>query len=498
MLTDCPDDAKSIIMWSLKDGSEMNRFTWSDDIASFAWSRDGRLLAISDVSGSLTLVDVMDGYRTLAQRTIPEVCGVIKFSPDCCCLRSLVFNINRCHLFLLDVKVENDDNFSLDVLGNEVRYHPWEFESCSETGFLLGDPFCLLSEEDTIHPPKPSVAFMLNEKSVLTVAWGGSTIEMWQLDEVTKDRVGRSMTTARKVVLSLSGDTLYVITTTDKYDSPATLMAWDITSGKFKPGERVIEDRRIVITNKYNLVAVREGVLLQTSHNALELWNVELSECIRSWTDLEYITKVIPISEERVACEVDSDFDVQMAWEEEEVEESKVIILDTTREGNVSTIAFNGSFVGCNSKCHVISAAHGELQMKCGDRVLWKISHPFNDFGSWRWTTLSPTEQYCVFTRKHTFFEGFYALDVVSGKILSTFQPFTHGVPFLFNQDCQFVSDEECITYFIDLSGGAKFLQLFNFKSGDLLSEIATENLVYSLTACPRERLVAIGFEDSN
>jgi len=43
MLTDCPNDAKSIVMWSLTDGSEINRFTWSDDIVSFAWSRDGRL-----------------------------------------------------------------------------------------------------------------------------------------------------------------------------------------------------------------------------------------------------------------------------------------------------------------------------------------------------------------------------------------------------------------------------------------------------------------------
>jgi len=48
MLTNCPSDAKSVVMWSLTDGSEKYRFTWSDDIVSFAWSRDGRLLAISD------------------------------------------------------------------------------------------------------------------------------------------------------------------------------------------------------------------------------------------------------------------------------------------------------------------------------------------------------------------------------------------------------------------------------------------------------------------
>ena len=410
MLTDCPDDAKSVFMWSLKDGSEINRFTWSNDIASFAWSRNGRLLAISDLSGSLSLVDVMDGYRTLAQTTIPEICGMVKFSPDCRCLYSLVFNSASCRLFLLDVKVENDD-FSLDILSEKVSYHPWEFELCSETGFLLGDPFCLPSEGDTIHSWKPSHAFVLNEKSVLTVGSGARTIQMLQLDEMTKDSAGRSMTTARKVVLSLSGGTLYVITTTD--GSPATLMAWDITSGMFKPGKRVISDTGGF--NKYNLVAVREGVLLQTSHKALELWNVELSECIRSWTDLEYITEVIPISEERVACEG----------------ESKVIIVDTAREGNVSRITFHGNFVGCNSKCHVITAAHGKLQMKCGDKVLWKISQPCLYFGFSRFKTFSPTEQYFVFSGDDGLFDTFYVLDVVSGKTLHTLQPPTHDLTVL-------------------------------------------------------------------
>ena len=58
MLTDCTSDAKSIIMWSLTDGTEINRFTWNDDIVSFAWSRDGRLLAVSDFRGSISLRDV--------------------------------------------------------------------------------------------------------------------------------------------------------------------------------------------------------------------------------------------------------------------------------------------------------------------------------------------------------------------------------------------------------------------------------------------------------
>ena len=510
MLSDCPKDGKSVIMWSLKDGSEINRFTCTHDIVSFAWSREGRLLAMSDVSSSLTLVDVMDDYRTLAQTTISKGCGsgsfglrkvygMIKFSPDGGCLYCLDCDSFTCDVFHLDPNTESHGNFSLKFWRAQVSYHPWEFESCSETGFLLGDPFCLPSEGGTIDSWKPSHAFVLNEKSVLTVAYGARTIEMLQLDELTKDRAGRSMTTAGRVVLSLSGDTLYVITTTD--GSPATLMAWDITSGMFKPGKRVFDDS--VGFHKYNLVAVREGVLLQTSDDTLELWNVELSECIRSWTDLACITGVIPISEERVACELQSASQVESACEVQSAceGESKVIIVDTTREGSVSTIAFHGKFVACNSKCHVISAVHGELQMKCGDKVLWKMSSPFGCFYRFsRCKSFSPTEQYYVLAPFESSLGIFYVgvLDVVSGKTLRRLQPRTHFFPICGNLqlDCKFVSDEECITCLSDRFNG-HFLHLFNVKSGDLLSEIVRESHVYDLASCPRERVVAIGFKDS-
>ena len=228
----------------------------------------------------------------------------------------------------------------------------------------------------------------------------------------------------------------------------------------------------------------------------LELWNVELSECIRSWTDLEYITKVIPISEERVACEVQRASQVESALEARSAREgeSKVIIVDTTRKGNVSTITLHGYFVGCNSKCQVISATHGQLQMKCGDKVLWKVSHPY--FGSFECGIFSPTEQYYLFSGSKFFSFNLYVVDVVSGKALCTLQPRPRDVPFLGKLYCKFVSDEECITCFRGRLN-RNFLQLFNVKSADLLSQIAMEWRVYSLATCPRERLVAIGFEDS-
>ena len=81
MLTDWPDDAKSIVMWSLTDGSEITHFAHKIDILSFAWSRDERLLAISGSFGCICLVDVLDDFKTLARTTTSKECGLIKFSP---------------------------------------------------------------------------------------------------------------------------------------------------------------------------------------------------------------------------------------------------------------------------------------------------------------------------------------------------------------------------------------------------------------------------------
>ena len=476
MLTDCTSDAKLIIMWSLTDGSEINRFAFNDDIVSFALSRDGRLLAFIDFSGSIGLRDVMTDYRTLAQTTISGVWGVIKFSPDCQCLYSV--NSARWHLFRLDVNVGDDGGLSLDISHNEESYHPWEFEAGSEPGFLLGDPFYVPPEGAHIDLWSRSLAFVLNKQSVLRVSCGSSIIALLQLDEVTKDGVGFSGAVRSKVVFSLNGDKLFIIT-----DQKRELMVLDISSGMFKPGKILPRGIRFI----YNLVAVREGLLLQTSNHTLELWDFELRECIRSWNALEYICEVISISEDLVVLKTSILLDTART----EVK-TQVIIVDTTREGFVSTITIHGHFVACNSKCHVITTDCQELQMQCGAVVFWKIAVPFKPLDFHSFKSFSPSEQYCILAD----YDALYVLDVALGRILRTLQPRIREGFLTETNDCKFVSDEECVAYFrVDVS--LYCLQLFNIKSGDLLSEIALEGLVHSLAACPRERLVAFGCWDS-
>jgi len=165
--------------------------------------------------------------------------------------------------------VGDDGGLSLDISHNEVSYHPWEFESRSEPGFLLGDPFYLPPEGDRIY--FPSLAFVLNKQSVLRVSPNSSIIEMLQLDELSKDSAGDLEAIVVNVVFSLKGDRLFIIT-----DPKQELMVWDISSGMFKPGKILPWG----VHDIYNLAAVREGLVLQTSHATLELWDFELRKCI--------------------------------------------------------------------------------------------------------------------------------------------------------------------------------------------------------------------------
>ena len=478
MLTDCTSDAKSIIMWSLTDGSEINRFTWDDDIVSFALSRDGTLLAVSDFRGSIGLHDVMDDYRTVAQRTIPGVCGMLKFSPYFRCLYCL--NSASCELFRLDVNAGDDGSLSLDISHNEVSYHPWELKSGSEPGFLLGDPFYLPSIGGLMDLESPGLDFVLNKQSVLrSYYFDRRIIEMRQLDELA----GESDAFLEDVVFSLNGDRLFV--TYRKRE----LMVWDISSGMFNP-------RKILPREDHyldDLVAVREGLVLKSGSDTLEFWDFELRECIRSWKSLGYICGVTSISEDQVACEVVKEPRNPYPYTARPVEK-QVSIVDTTREGFVSTITIHDIYVACNSKYHMITTDREELQMQCGAVVFWKMAVPFKPFDLYHVPSFSPTEQYCILADS----KALYVLDVTLGRTLRTLQPRIHEGYLPRIENFVFVSDEECVACYSLGFSSCYVLQLFNVKSGDLLSEIALDGQVKSLAACPRERLIAIGCWYSN
>ncbi|XP_020604971.1 uncharacterized protein LOC110043805, partial [Orbicella faveolata] len=475
MLTDCPDDARCILIWSLKDGSEIRRITTVEDVLSFAWSRDGRLLAISHCTGSISLIDVIDGFRILGQTATPKVCGMIKFSPDCGTLFC-------CHLSLSDLKESlfrlkfniMDPTFRLDSVES---YIPWDLESSSEGGFMLGDPLSSSFDNSSLAVFDWKFDFVLNQQTVLRSCPRGVCVDMLNINETrgTEKEFEGPLSSIKQSEFSLRGETIYIVS--DDEIRMQTVSAWDVTNGKFiaKKNMQLAKSTRFLERCLSYLAVVQEGIVLSPRDGTLELWNFKLSQCFRRWTQLSRITQIITISAERVACVYED------GWTE------AVIVLDTSTGEIMSKIETDCNvYVACNSKCQVLTFRRGSLELYDGPSKVWmtylydQLSLPTLSY----WIPpglFSPAEQFVVTWSRNEML----VLDTVSGKTVHILCRNDRV------SDCKFVSDKECVVSSRSRLGGYS-LRLFNVKSGDLLSIINLEREVQYLAACPRTRLVAI------
>ena len=478
ILTDCPGNPKCVIMWSLIDGSETSRFIGTDDVLSFAWSRDGNLLAISDSMGCISLVDTLNGFNLLVKTHTSHKRGMIKFSQDCRYLFGAHFSVQpylKHHLLCLEVKVNDTGTMSLDIVPDKISYDPWEYESCAESGFALGDSMWYPFEKcpaDWF----TEFALVLNEQCLLRGSPVSDVIEMLSIEERTKYRYAVSQTAMEKVVFSVDGNTLYTVT--HPTGKTRTLLAWDVLNLTLKAEKSV----HAGFGDNCTLVVVRKGVLLTASDGVLELWNAELSECVQRWTNVGFIRRAFHVTEERVALE-------KLSGKIES-------ILDTTEEDIAPmTCGGKGKFVACNSKGQVVRLADkNSLQLLCGDCVLWQTSSPCALFFFHYHGTFSPSERLFVILgraiRGYKFDGAVFVFDAVSGKAVRMLPAYDNrSYP---RVECAFLSDEE---YLISTN---YTLRMFNIKSGQLLSVIAMESIVWSVTTSPPRRLVAVGLEGSS
>ena len=275
ILTNCLESSKCLVLWSLESGLEVDRILVNEDILSFAWSGDGRLLAISHSSGVIGLYDVMCNFSKLTQMATPEVCGMVKFALDhrfifC----SAVEDIFQPSFFCLKVVKEANNTFSLTI----VSGYSETFESFNDCGFLFGD---FITTKD--HPLR--LTFGLDKQRLLRSL--SSEVEMVDTKYVNRNDQGVAIATG--IALSLDGQTVFVA------GIPSSVTAYDVSSGKLKA---VINCGRIL---RRPLCPVRGGVLILTSESTVELWSGNLAKRIKRWTNLPGLEQLIPISEKQVA-----------------------------------------------------------------------------------------------------------------------------------------------------------------------------------------------------
>ena len=452
ILTNCLESSKSLVLWSLENGSEVDRILADEDILSFAWSGDGRLLAISHSSGVISLYDVMCNFRKLTQMATPEVCGMVKFSPDhrfifCC----VVEDIFQQSFFCLKVLKEANNTFSLTMVSGDSE----TFESFNDCGFLFGD---LISTKG----PQYRCTFGLDKQRQL--CFRSNEIEMVDIKYVNRNDQGVD-TEATGIALSLDGQTVFVA-------SETSVTAYDVSSGKLKAE---INCGHLLYRP---LCPVSGRVLFLTNKSTVEMWSGNLAKRIKRWTNLPGVKQLIPISEERVAV----------------VGQVDVKVLDTVSRRVLSTITvLQGTVLTCNSKCQLliiiestlqvyqfVSIPLSVLQLLDGETVVWSKKDIERSPDWVKAVAFSPMEQFLVVCTT----DGILVLDTETGNTLHTLG--CHLLHFTF------VSDDPCVIFNVDST-----FQLLNVKSGELLTEIDEEGNVTCLAACPFNRVLAIGLRYS-
>ena len=511
MITDFPGDAKCLVMWSLKNGEEITRTIRDQVVLSFAWSPDRKLLAISHLPGLVCLVDALNGFETLAEVTTFKPCGMIKFAPNlkflfCWCkpVKSIWETQRHPKGIRLNVTKLPCDSISLNVVNDNVDYEPWDYESSSKAGFLMGDPVsCLFRRFRDIWGPfwilaEGAFAFVLSKQSVLRVFPGNNCIAMFSPDEMKIART-TSCRRLRHVSFAVDGKSVYGVTE----DEEAAVVSFDVSSGKLNSKIETSTCRDLhypklpfralnYSDNGICLVTMTNGVLLKQRHRrtAVQLWNFELSQQVRSWPSLCEVTYMMPVTDHCVAC-VGRRFEVNIL---DTLSGDIVKTISLCHEGYKSTcpIMYKEA-IECNSKFQLLSTARDSVQLTGDKGCLWERGFKDSLLYSWNLPGMfSPTEKFVLISAKSTQSkQEVHVLDAFSGKTLRTLCTVDH----IFN--CAFVSETECV---IDCQNKSESfcLRLFNIMTGELLSSLYMENRPACLSSFPQEGLIAIGLWQSN
>ena len=462
IFTDCPDDAKCLIAWSLNDGREITRVKRNENIVSFAMSRDGKLLAISHSSGCVCLVDRENGFTTLAEAALESVSGLIRFTEDSrflYCGEPRPFHEGA--IRQVGVSVDTQGNFLLD--DTYFPFKPLESECHSVGGFLLGDPLGS-GELDR------SIDFVLNRKSLLRNDYYFPCIEMIYRDKV-KESADGIYPTVESLAFSLTGETIYM--TVSSAVSINRIMAWEVSNWKLKAEKEFsIGD----FVNGTHVLVARGGVLIAASRT-LELWNFDLSHCIRQWS--LYVASMFSISDDQVLCTT--------------FPSAEEIIVDTVAGDIVSTFAVSSyKSIACYKNLHLSAKTDGEeagwikLQQLGESVPRWKLRLPFPD-SNMVLGCFSPKGQFIVLVSIYFGRVLIYVLDVFAGNVRFKWSGCTDI------DDFKFISDEEVVILSKHFASGVT-LRLFSVRSGDILSvfRVYSSGVHSSLATCPGEGLIAI------
>ena len=283
ILTDCPNNSKCLVFWSLDTGVEMSRITRNEDIICFQCSPDKNLLVVSHSTGSLCLFDLQNEQTELGSISTNSPWGFMTFSVESdalvgLCIDRVGHRRFRCRITTNRFSQKMLSDFSEEGLLDSDE-DDWPFIDGDATGSLT------LALSRVIPFERAGLLMRLKSERALLSSPNLQHVSLINLAKIQKTDI-KSNTLVEDVAFSTNGENVYLVG-----PSPLTVTVWEFPSWNLKAEKNY----------KWfpSILPVKDGVIVLD--DTVEFWDVELTECKRPWGNLQGI-KLLPISEEQVAC----------------------------------------------------------------------------------------------------------------------------------------------------------------------------------------------------
>ena len=329
----------------------------------------------------------------------------------------------------------------------------------------------------------------------------------------------------RKIIFSMEGDAVYVVSSGQFVclsSQEVKITIWRLSSREFLKTKTFF--------GPVSIVPTKEGLVLFKNDRVAELWNFDLSECIRSIvkltsdTNILYSVTLIPVSDELIAFyyspQSRESIYIRSLQESEENENLHDDLLECTTledctdycldfisttsvQGGklVSSLRFTsydkGGYlynISCNSPSNVLVCRFEGKSWRPIDEGQVTVS--LLNKGSVKWERTADNshvlDEHMIFSPKNEFVvtwntldegQGLHVLDADTGETLHVLLRDQNDII-----ECKFLDDESLVC-----CSGDNFLRLFNVRTGDLLSVLDIGEQPLCLGACLYQPLVAIG-----
>ena len=304
MLTDRFDNPKQLSLWSMEDGTELNRFTCEETISAFTISEDGSKIAFADLTGSIYLQQIGRWNAPVLHRRISKACGLMHFSPDgeFLCCGHLPCEIEHVGVGIYGWMFDHHQTFTFCDFTNLVAFRSsgkillWPIQS----GNSIPDYFSNWVDDIRSVFPCFSAGFFkkLNGTTILTGGPSFNYIVAVNVDVLSATNSASTKMKVREIVMSVEGDTMYSISSCDNDYNDSKVL---VTVVRISSKEILTE--KTFICGSVSLLPTKSGIVLSVGQDTPQLWSFDLLECIKPLAKLSGTEKLTFLSNEAIACQ---------------------------------------------------------------------------------------------------------------------------------------------------------------------------------------------------